>query len=81
MGSSPIHADLKKPRSPISPRPPLAQASPEEVFLAWLIALPEGEDVAVAARKQIRRLDEATTVSPPLRRLRALLAEAAGTPD
>ncbi|WP_421925694.1 hypothetical protein [Neoaquamicrobium sediminum] len=81
MGSSPIHADLNKPTSLISPRPPLPQASPEEVFLAWLIALPEGEDVAVAARKQIRRLDEATTVSPPLRRLRALLAEAAGTPD
>ena len=81
MGSSPIHADLNKPTSSISPRPPLAQASPEEVFLAWLIALPEGEDVAVAARKQIRRLDEATTVSPPLRRLRALLVEAAGTPD
>lgn len=77
MGSFPTHADLNK---PTSPRPPLAQASPEEVFLAWLIALPEGEGVAVAARKQIRRLDEATTVSPPLRRLRALLEEAAGKP-
>jgi hypothetical protein len=81
MGSSPIHAGLDRSTSPISPRPPLAQASPEQVFLAWLIALPEGEDVAVAARKQIRRLDEATAVSPPLRRLRALLEEAAGTPE
>jgi hypothetical protein len=80
MGSSPIHADLNKPTSPISPRPPLAQASPEEVFLAWLVALPESVDVAAAARKQITRLDEAVAVSPPLRRLRALLEEAAGKP-
>lgn len=80
MGSSLIHGDLDAPAPQVSARPPLAQASPEEVFLAWLVALPEGVDVAAAARKQITRLDEAAAVSPPLRRLRALLEEAAGTP-
>lgn len=80
MGSFPTHAELDASALPISPRPPLAQASPEEVFLAWLVALPEGVDVAAAARQQITRLDEAVAVSPPLRRLRALLEEAAVKP-
>lgn len=64
-----------------APRPPLAQASPEDIFLAWVIGLPDGTDVAAAARDRIIRLDEAGCASEPARKLRGLLEQAAEAGD
>lgn len=58
-------------------RSPLAQASPEDIFLAWLVGLPDGTDIAAAARDRIIRLDEAGFSSEPARKLRGLLEQAA----
>ncbi len=72
-----VHDRLDR-REALSPvRPPLAQASPEATFLAWLIGLPDGTDVAAAARDRIIRLDEAGFASEPARKLRGLLEQAA----
>ena len=58
---------------------PSAQASPEDVFMIWLLRLPDGTDVAEAARDVIARLDRAAPLAPGPLRLRALLEEAAAT--
>lgn len=50
---------------------------PEDVFLAWLLALPEGMDLAQAARREIARLDAAAPLGPGPARLRGLFIEAA----
>ncbi|KXF78870.1 hypothetical protein ATN84_03665 [Paramesorhizobium deserti] len=35
----------------------IAQKSPEEIFLAWLIWLPKEADMAAAAAQEVRKLD------------------------
>lgn len=80
MGSSVLRGRADAPRPQVSGRPPLALASPEDVFLAWLVALPEDADIAAAARAQIARIDRVVPASAPLRRLRALFEEAAANP-
>lgn len=56
---------------------PSAQARPEDVFLAWLLALPDDADTAEAARREIARLDRATPLGAGPERLRALMIELA----
>ncbi|MDP3896068.1 MAG: hypothetical protein Q8Q62_05285 [Mesorhizobium sp.] len=51
-----------------------AYCAPEEVFLAWLLWLPEGADMATAARREIARIDRVDNPADPLVRLRTLLA-------
>lgn len=78
MGSfaRPDVLELEAPETRAPASPPLAQASPEDVFLAWLVGLPEGADVVEAARAQIARLDRAVPLPAQALRLRALLEEA-----
>lgn len=56
---------------------PTAQTKPEDVFLAWLLGLPDGTDPAQAARAEIARLDRAAPLAAGPRRLRELMAELA----
>lgn len=51
--------------------------SPEDVFLAWLLALPLGADIAAAARIEIERLTRAEPLPPGPARLRDLFEQAA----
>jgi len=41
----------------IAERNNIAQKSPEEIFLAWLIWLPKEADMAAAAAQEVRKLD------------------------
>lgn len=50
-------------------------ASPEEIFLAWLLSLPDGVDASCAAAAEIARLDRARSVRG--KRLRQLFVAAA----
>jgi len=50
---------------------------PEDVFLAWLLKLPSGADVALSARKAIGVLEEAGSLSPQAMELCGMLREAA----
>jgi len=58
-------------------------ASPEEIFLAWLLGLPGGVDATDAAAEVIVRLDRLRPHSPGGRRLRELFLAAAkcGVPE
>ena len=51
-------------------------ASPEEVFLAWLLGLPDGVDVSIAAAVEIVRLDHALLRSARGKKLRQLFLAA-----
>jgi hypothetical protein len=48
----------------------------EDMFLAWLFGLPEGTNVADAARSAIARIDAASDSGEQLGRLRKLLLQA-----
>lgn len=48
---------------------------PEEVFMAWLIAQPDGSDLPSAVCAEIRRLDGYRGPHPGPRRLRELFIE------
>jgi len=50
--------------------------APEDVFLAWLLALPADADVASAARREIASLDRRAVLPAAAARLRALLVQA-----
>jgi hypothetical protein len=52
-------------------------ASPEDIFLAWLLSLPDGVDPSDAAAAEIVRLDRAPLRSPRRKRLRELFVAAA----
>jgi hypothetical protein len=52
-------------------------ASPEDIFLAWLIRLPDGVDPSDAAAAEVVRLDRARLRSPSRERLRELFVAAA----
>ncbi|MGE6786638.1 hypothetical protein ACQKGL_29425 [Ensifer adhaerens] len=54
-----------------------SQVSPEDVFLAWLLAQPLNGDIAGHARLEIERLDQAAPLGPGPARLRALFVQAA----
>lgn len=58
---------------------PSARTSPEDVFLIWLLGLPEGADPAEAALAEIARLDAAAPLAAGPRRLRELMMELART--
>ena len=58
-----------------APRWPSARTSPEDVFLVWLLGLPDGTDPARAARAEIARLDRAAPLAAGPRRLRELMVE------
>ncbi|MET2825550.1 hypothetical protein [Mesorhizobium shangrilense] len=58
----------------ISPLPP-----PEEVFIDWLMSVPHGADLEVAARRKIALIDRRGSLHPDVFRLRTLLAVIAGT--
>lgn len=57
----------------VSPLPP-----PEEVFFDWLVALPPGACIEVAARREIELIDRRAVQHPDVRRLRMLLVAMAG---
>ena len=52
-------------------------ASPEDIFLAWVLSLPDGVDPSDAAVAEIVRLDRARLCSPRRKRLRELFTAAA----
>jgi hypothetical protein len=52
-------------------------ASPEEIFLAWLLSLPDDVDATDAAAEEIARLDRDQLRSPEATRLRELFVVAA----
>ena len=54
---------------------PSRRTRPEDVFLAWLLTLPSGADVAQAARREIARLDRAAPLDAGPERLRQLMME------
>jgi len=60
--------------TPAQQRPLPALPRPEEVFLSWLMALPEAIDPALAADAEILRLDRYTGPHPGPARLRTLFA-------
>lgn len=60
-------------------RPASSPPSPEDVFLAWLMALPLDADIVVAARIEIERLDRAGPLSSGLARLKSLMEQAVAT--
>ena len=47
--------------------------SPEDVFIAWLLWLPDGVDLPEAALQEVARLDRRPALSPGAERLRDLL--------
>ncbi len=47
--------------------------SPEDVFIAWLLWLPDGADLPEAALQEVARLDRRPALSPGAKRLRDLL--------
>jgi hypothetical protein len=51
--------------------------SPEDVFLAWLLSLPDDLDPSDAAAQQLVRLDRIRLRSPQGKRLRELFVAAA----
>jgi hypothetical protein len=51
--------------------------SPKEIFLAWLLGLPDGVDASEAAAAEIARLDRTRLPSPQCDKLRELFVEAA----
>ena len=51
--------------------------APEDVFLVWLLDLPDGADLAAAARREIARIDRSTVRTANVARLRDLFVEAA----
>ncbi len=77
MGSVARHGPFPAGKHPSEAPQPSTQTSPEDVFLLWLLQLPERADVAEAARSEIARLDRAAPLSPGPARLRELMAEAA----
>jgi hypothetical protein len=52
-------------------------ASPEEIFLAWLLSLPVGVDAPSAAATEVERLDRVRLRSAHGKRLRELFVAAA----
>jgi hypothetical protein len=50
---------------------------PEDIFLSWLLWLPQGSDIRTAAAREVARLDRRAPLPDGLRRLRALLITAA----
>ena len=47
--------------------------SPEDVFIAWLLWLPDGVDLPEAALQEVARLDRRSALPPGAKRLRDLL--------
>jgi len=73
------HSDaVRNDSEPAFAAEPSSGVSAEDVFLAWLLWLPEGVDVAVAASVEIERLDRAAPLSPRAARLRELMLQVAG---
>jgi len=50
--------------------------SPEEIFLCWLLDLPDGADIRAAAAQEIARLDRHRPLASGPKRLRALFESA-----
>lgn len=68
---------------PTASRPPVSAdagasslPAPEDVFLVWLLGLPDDADVAAAARTEVARLDRLVALPAAAVRLRALLVQA-----
>lgn len=55
--------------------------APEDVFLVWLLNLPDGADLAAAARSEIARIDRSRLRNAKVARLRDLFVEAACSAD
>ena len=72
--------DIRETRVSATAAWPLAETRPEDVFLAWLLRLPAGVDVAAAAAAEIMLLDRAAPLSPGLSRLRQLMSDACALP-
>ncbi len=57
----------------------MSSATPEDAFLAWVLWLPAGADIAECARMEIARIDGGDVTDARSMRLRDLLAAAAGS--
>jgi hypothetical protein len=55
---------------------PTAQSRAEDVFLAWVLGLPDDADIALAAKVEVARLDRSAPLPPGAERLREFLVEA-----
>src|SRR3546814_4660586 len=79
MASDRYPADLiarrTRARATSAPRPRNDMPRPEDVFLAWLCSLPEGADIAAAARREVARIERRAPLRPELQRLRDLFLE------
>jgi len=53
--------------------------TPRDLFLTWLLGLPDGVSVESAARTEIARIDGIASPSDELRSLRGLFHQAAAT--
>lgn len=60
----------------ISPLPP-----PEEVFADWLMSVPAGISLEIAAQRQIELIDRRGSIHPDVTVLRSLLAAVACSDD
>ncbi|MBV8567781.1 MAG: hypothetical protein JO273_20225 [Methylobacteriaceae bacterium] len=66
---------LPQNRALARPRQRLKRASPEDMLLAWLIALPDGADPAQAARDALAQFGTPKCGTRQIVRLRELLVE------
>jgi len=57
-----------------------ALTSPEQLFLVWLLGLPDGVDPADAASEEVMRLDRIGPLPPPATKLRDIFLAAAKFP-
>ncbi|RJG46903.1 hypothetical protein [Mesorhizobium sp. DCY119] len=54
-----------------------ALSCPEDIFLSWLLWLPQGSDIRTAAAREVARLDRRAPLPDGLRRLRGMFMLAA----
>jgi len=73
MGSLRPHPEAESGEgSPRSGRARPTHTPPEEVFLLWLLWLPDGAEVKAAARSEIERIDASRADDPRTLRLKSL---------
>lgn len=64
-------------RSTVSPVLQSRLPEPEDIFLAWLLQVPEGVDLAAAAQREVERIDQSRVRGMAVARLRDLFVAAA----
>jgi|APThiThiocy_ev2_2_1041544.scaffolds.fasta_scaffold01235_12 hypothetical protein len=75
MSRHPETAD-EHPTSGLATSSRCASATPQDVFLAWLLTLPDGTDVPAAARLEVDMIDRSKSPLPALLTLRTMMVQA-----